>query len=99
MTDKLSINEIYDKNISFLIGSGASYGLFPTLALDIKNERDEGQTVETLATLFEQKNEHSLYTLLFMHYYKECIEPVMLFDLEEVKNNQDKKKSCCFGAG
>lgn len=91
MTDKLSINEIYDKNISFLIGSGASYGLFPTLALDIKNELDEGQTVETLATLFEQKNEHSLYTLLFMHYYKECIEPVMLFDLEEVKKNQDKK--------
>jgi hypothetical protein len=92
MVDKLNINEIYDKNINFLIGSGASFGLFPTLALDIKNDWDEFQTVETLATIFEQSNERSLYTLLFMHYYKECIEPVMKFDLESAKKNQEQKK-------
>lgn len=92
MIEKLSINEIYDKNINFLIGSGASFGLFPTLALEIKNDQDVSQTVETLATLFEQKKERSLYTLLFMHYYKECIEPVMKFDLESVRENQEQRK-------
>lgn len=91
MTDKLNISEIYDKNINFLIGSGASYGLFPTLALDIKDEWGESQTVETLATLFDQENKDSLYTLLFMHYYKECIEPVIQFNLEDVKENQHQK--------
>ena len=92
MVDKLSINEIYDKNINFLIGSGASYGLFPTLALNIKGDWGEDQTVETLATIFEHEKESSLYTLLFMHYYKECIEPVLTFDLNTIKADQEKRK-------
>lgn len=50
MTDRINISEIYDKHLSFLVGAGASYGLFPTLALDIKNVLNENQTIETLAT-------------------------------------------------
>lgn len=91
MTDKINISEIYDKHINFLIGAGASYGLFPTLALAVKDIWDDSQTIETLATLFEQDGNRSLSTLLFMHYYKECIEPVMQFDLEETNKTDNKK--------
>lgn len=83
---KLDLRDIYDKNINFLIGSGASHGLFPTLALAIKGETEKRVTVETLATEFE-KNELRK-TLLFMHYYKECVEPVLLFDIEKEANNK-----------
>jgi hypothetical protein len=91
MVEKISLNDIYDKNINFLIGSGASFGLFPTLALKIKDEQGKEQTVETLATRFGQKQEGPLYTLLFMHYYKTCIEPAMLFDLEIAKADSSQK--------
>jgi hypothetical protein len=91
MNDNFSINDIYDKNINFLIGSGASFGLFPTLALEIKGENGEELTIESLATLFEKRKDNNSLTLLFMHYYKECIEPVMVFDLDSAKINGDKK--------
>lgn len=92
MPNKININEIYDKHLNFLIGAGASYGLFPTLALDIKNIWDENQTIETLATLFKEEGNSSLYTLLFMHYYQECIKPVMQFDLTKTKKNKEEKQ-------
>lgn len=77
----IKIDDIYDKNINFLIGSGASHGLFPTLALQLTDELGLEQTVETLATRFEQENASVLKTLLFMHYFKECIEPAINLDL------------------
>ncbi len=67
----IKLNEIYDKNLTFLFGSRASFGLFPTLSLAI-NEKKE--TFETIATKFEGKE--SVITLLFMHYYKTCIYPI-----------------------
>jgi hypothetical protein len=92
MSQKININDIYDKNINFLIGSGASYGLFPTLAVNIKGNAGEDQTIETLATLFEQGSGETIkYALLFMHYYKECIEPAMTFDIESAGANPTKK--------
>lgn len=91
MTKKINIGEIYDKNINFLIGSGASFGLFPTLSLEIKNELGERQTIETLATDFEQSKYDNLKTYLFMHYYKECIEPVMEFDIDSIKTDSKKE--------
>lgn len=92
MSQKININDIYDKNINFLIGSGASCGLFPTLAVDLKGNAGEDQTIETLATLFEQgSGEPNKYALLFMHYYKECIEPAMTFDIESVGADATKK--------
>lgn len=85
MVADFRINDIYDKNINFLIGSGASYGLLPTLALGIKGDDGKSQTIETLATFFDQQHDKQFQTLLFMHYYKECIEPAMKFDLKEAK--------------
>jgi len=92
MDVKFSLNDIYDKNINFLIGAGASHGLFPTLALNIKNETGKKQTIETLATYFSKTPQNPLYTLLFMYYYKKCIEPALSFDLERAKSNTSNKK-------
>ncbi|MDX3960520.1 SIR2 family protein [Aliarcobacter skirrowii] len=92
MSQKININDIYDKNINFLIGSGASYGLFPTLAVDIKGNTGENQTIETLATFFEKESgKVNELALLFMHYYKECIEPAMTFDIESACVDPIKK--------
>ena len=66
---QIKLEEIYDKNIDLLIGSGASYGLFPTLAVNMKNG-DISHTIETIATKIEQSNsshELRLKALLFMH--------------------------------
>lgn len=83
MTDTIKLSEIYDKNINFLIGAGASYGLLPTLELDLKDNEGKWQSIETLATEFDEDNEVDKGALLFMHYYKKCIKPAMSFKLED----------------
>lgn len=85
MAKTIPLAEIYDKNINFLIGAGASYGLLPTLELDLKDADGNWQSIETLATKFEADDEDDNLALLFMHYYKKCIEPAILFKLEEAK--------------
>jgi len=92
MPDSVSLHELYDKNIIFLFGSGASHGLFPTLALEIKGEDGADQTVETLASHFESIKDEDRKALLFMHYYKECIEPAMLFAPEDQTLNEGQKE-------
>ncbi|MEY3788083.1 MAG: hypothetical protein RIQ94_749 [Pseudomonadota bacterium] len=80
---QIKLEEIYDKNINLLIGSGASYGLFPTLTVSMKNG-NKSHTIETIATLIEQSNslnQQRIKALLFMHYYETCIKPIALFDL------------------
>jgi hypothetical protein len=91
MSDPINIDDIYDKNINFLFGSGASFGLFPTLALNIKGPNQEQQTIETLGKHLETPDSKSLHTLLFMHYYKNCIEPVMSFDIDQMTEVGSKK--------
>jgi len=71
----ISIGEIYDKDINFLFGSGASYGLLPTLQLELPKESGDGRyTLEELATKFE-KDKDRRWIPLFMHYYNFCIKP------------------------
>lgn len=71
----ISIGDIYNQDLNFLFGSGASYGLLPTLQLQIRaGEGDRRYTLEELATRFEQENDRRL-TPLFMHYYLSCIRP------------------------
>jgi hypothetical protein len=77
MFEPIEVLDIYNKNINILIGSGASADLFPTLALAIKSNNDEWETIETLATKFETWTEKR--TALFMHYYNTCIYPVQTF--------------------
>ncbi len=78
--NEININDIWQNNINFLIGSGASFGLFPTLATKIKNE-----TIETLGKYFDDTERTNLKTLLFMYYYINCIQPVITFDVRFTK--------------
>ncbi|MES2879549.1 MAG: hypothetical protein V4713_14130 [Pseudomonadota bacterium] len=78
----ISIGDIYDKDINFLFGSGASYGLLPTLQLQIRTgEGDARYTLEELATKFEREKDRRLVPL-FMHYYETCIKPAEQLSLD-----------------
>ncbi len=46
--EEININEIWQNNVNLLIGSSASYGLFPTLETDM-----DGESTETLRKYFE----------------------------------------------
>ena len=78
----ISIGDIYDKNINFLFGSGASFGLLPTLQLQLRTgEGDDRYTLEELATKFEHEKDRRLIPL-FMHYYETCIRPAEELSIE-----------------
>lgn len=76
MSDSIKLVDVYDKNLNFLIGSGASVGLFPTLALKIRNAEGQPCTVETLATWLQREKKEAAHDFLFLHYYATCIKPV-----------------------
>lgn len=78
MFESIEPLDAYNKNINILIGSGASADLFPTLGLAIKNADGDWETVETLATKYENRADRK--TALFMHYYNTCIFPVQTFN-------------------
>jgi len=73
MKDQLDIFSIYEQNLNFLFGAGASYGFLPTLALNIKDKNGISYTFETLAKYLDENKKEDLYALLFMCYYKQCI--------------------------
>lgn len=70
--------DVYNKNINILIGAGASADLLPTLALAAQDANGRRETIETLASKYE--NFPELRTALFMHYYNTCIFPAQTFD-------------------
>ena len=90
MTERIKLEEIYDKNINFLIGSGASVGLLPTLALRAKDDDGNTFTVESLSTRLKEEEKFGSDTLLFMHYYKKCIEPAMGIDFDNLDPDQQE---------
>lgn len=76
---KINKSDIYDKNLSFLLGSGASHGLLPTLALGVNVEGvDETHTVETLATKFADNPD--ILAHLFSWYVRKVISPAAQYD-------------------
>lgn len=75
MADRFNLYDIYEQNLNFLFGAGASFGFLPTLALKIKNGQGQQYTFETLAKELENSGWKSLYSLLFKLYYRECIHP------------------------
>ena len=88
----MSINksDIYDKNLNFLLGSGASYGLLPTLALEISNAgTDDVHTVETLATKYEAEEDFQSH--LFSWYVREVILPAAAFNPSSNLFNTDEQ--------
>lgn len=84
--DKIALSKIYQHKLNYLIGSGASSGLFPTLWLELNDSEDgsKKETIETLATKLDKGGHKQHHTLLFMYYYKQIIEPVCRFKLEHV---------------
>lgn len=80
-------DDIYDKNLNFLIGSGASVGLLPTLELKIKQSGSgKPHTIETLATKFE--DDTNLMYLIFSYYVENVIAPAAKFDISKLKPEQ-----------
>lgn len=80
----ISIGDIYDKDLNFLFGSGASFGLLPTLQLKMRTGiGDARYSLEELATKFEQEDgDRRRLVPLFMHYYSSCIRPAERLILE-----------------
>ncbi|PTP81152.1 SIR2 family protein [Vibrio splendidus] len=78
--EEININDIWQNSVNLLVGSGASYGLFPTLETKMN-----GESIETLGKHFEDEQKDKLKSLLFMHYYVSCIEPVITFDIDVIK--------------
>lgn len=91
METEINIADIYDKNLNFLIGSGASHGLFPTLRLSLQSAGGEPHTVETVATELDQSGDQARLALLFMHYYRSCIRPVFEFQLSDTTGDPKKE--------
>ncbi|EPB7046063.1 TPA: SIR2 family protein [Pseudomonas aeruginosa] len=88
----ISIGDIYDKDINFLFGSGASYGLLPTLRLGIKRETGgDSCTLEELATQFEKEKDSRLIPL-FMHYYASCIRPAEVLSIAAAAATEDGRQ-------
>lgn len=73
MSDRFNLYDVYEQNLNFLFGAGASFGFLPTLALNIKNTEGQPYTFETLAKELSDSGNKHLYSLLFMHYFKKCI--------------------------
>lgn len=84
MADQL-ITKIYDKNINFLLGSGASSGLLPTLELALKKDETTKWSLEDLATAFTENVDKKRYAALFMHYYLSCILPAQQLALDTAR--------------
>ena len=84
--ESIPLNDIYQQKLNFLVGAGASSGLFPTLWLAVKDSDDASkeETIETLATKLDQQGFKHLHTLLFMYYYQKIIEPVCKFKLDNL---------------
>jgi len=74
MPYKFDLYDVYEQNLNFLFGAGASSGFLPTLALNIRNDDGHPYTFETLAKELDKEGRSHLYTLLFMHYFKKCID-------------------------
>jgi hypothetical protein len=91
----VQLKDIYQQNLNFLVGAGASSGLFPTLWLDLKNSDipDNQETIETLATKLADQRFDSQRTLLFMHYFSSIIAPVKSFSASSLPFHD----ACFFG--
>lgn len=84
----IPIGDIYNQDINFLFGSGASFGVLPTLQLQVKTGvGDARYTLEDLATEFEREDDRRLIPL-FMHYYANCIRPAEQLSLESVLSTE-----------
>ena len=76
------IEKLYGKNINFLIGSGASFGVIPTLSSKYKNEENKELSIEEILELDTNK-EDNLKNIIYLYYYHKIIKIGYLTDTEE----------------
>lgn len=88
MPAELKIQHAVDSNLNLLIGSGASFGLLPTLKVNLGADKGESHTIESLCTNFEESKKENLKTLLFMHYFEKCIKPAYELDFQNLVDDQ-----------
>ena len=66
------IEKLYGKNINFLIGSGASFGVIPTLSSNYINEKNEKLSIEEI--LEENKDDENLQNIIYLWYYHKILK-------------------------
>lgn len=85
----IRLEDIYNKGVNFLIGSGASSGLFPTLELELVKDDGTRWSLEELGTHLAATNDPR-HMALFMHYYNKCILPAQRFTIAGVTDEAGK---------
>jgi hypothetical protein len=89
---QINRSDIYDKQLNFLIGSGASVGLLPTLSVKIKDSNSEkNHTFETLATHFS--DDKAVRSLLFSCYVRDVIRPAATFNPYDISGMSQRQKT------
>lgn len=86
----IRIEDVYNKALNLLVGSGASFGLFPTLELGMKKDDGKPWSLEELAARLSAE-EDAREIPLFMHYYAECIYPAQQFAIASVSDEDGKR--------
>ena len=66
------IEKLYGKNINFLIGSGASFGVIPTLSSNYINDKNEKLSIEEI--LEENKDDENLQNIIYLWYYHKILK-------------------------
>ena len=64
--DIFMIEKLYGKNINFLIGSGASFGVIPTLSSNYKNDENKELSIEEILELYTNK-EDNLQNIIYLY--------------------------------
>ncbi|MGL5189799.1 MAG: SIR2 family protein [Cetobacterium sp.] len=83
------IEKLYGKNINFLIGSGASYGVIPTLNVDWEDNGGNVSIEDILENILE-KNAEISKDIVYGYYYTEILNPGFL---EKIDENNDVLKN------
>ena len=76
------IEKLYGKNINFLMGSGASFGVIPTLSSNYVNDENKKLSIEEILELDTTK-EDNLQNIIYLYYYHKIIKIGYLTDTEE----------------
>ena len=66
------IEKLYGKNINFLIGSGASFGVIPTLSSNYLNNKNKKLSIEEI--LEENKDDENLQNIIYLWYYHKILK-------------------------